>query len=150
MAGALMVPNKRLQRTVRRTKRNDLVIDYDKYTSGNFAALGLNTPESEKLAADLAAEVLGALHQAILPTFERIVDEFNARGHAMTLWNASEQGEVAYRHEIGDGENGLRLAFDIVISSGYSHLSRGGETVDEIVEGIRSSLEQHRRENGAD
>ncbi|MGC4049167.1 MAG: hypothetical protein QM757_06585 [Paludibaculum sp.] len=88
-------------------------------------------PGARRLQAELAAEVLAILHDAIAPVMQSIVSSLNRSGHNLREYDPPEPGAIALRDD-GEGDNGywcdLRLAVDTVISCGF----RDTRSADEI------------------
>jgi hypothetical protein len=96
-------------------------MDYDKYTKVKFEAAGRNTREARDLCNQLQDDVIEELHTVVLPKFQEIISKLNEVDHNLTPYSEIIAGDIEYRDEPTEGSCYLRLACDMVISSGYAH-----------------------------
>ena len=96
-------------------------MDYSKYSKKSFELAGINSSKARKLADALEEDVVKELHSEINAAFEKVISRLNDEGHDLELYTEIVPGEYEYRGKEKDGNYGLRLACDVVISSGYSH-----------------------------
>lgn len=96
-------------------------MDYDKYTKVKFEAAGRNTREARALCNQLQDDVIEELHTVLLPKFQEIISKLNEAGHHLTPYSEIIAGDIQYRDEPTEGFCYLRLACDMVTSSGYAH-----------------------------
>jgi hypothetical protein len=100
----------------------------EKFSKKSFSDAGLNTPESKKLADQLAQEIQAKIHISITQELNNIVENLNCMGHNLRLYEDIQPGDISYRDDNDeDGSNYecyLRLAVDTIISTGYSHLHK--------------------------
>ena len=94
----------------------------EKFSQEAFESLGLDTPEANKLAQELAKEVQNEIHEVLYPAFQQIIEKLNKMGHNLKLYEDVIPGDIAYRDDSND--NGhykckLRVALDTVVSTGY-------------------------------
>ena len=96
----------------------------DRFSAATFEARGLDTAEAAELAAKLADVVAGIVHDAIRPVVAKVTLDLNGLGHSLKESGPHETGHIDYRDEWTDAEGyhaRLRLAVDIVVSTGYAH-----------------------------
>ena len=93
-------------------------METEKYSRDAFERLK-ERQAVRNLADQLQAEVLRELHPAVEKAFTKIIEQINAKGHGLTLYEKSP-GELAFRDEKVRGQCLLRLACDVVISAGYA------------------------------
>ena len=106
-----------------------------RYSAAAFKAKGLDTPGAATLAAELAQVVAGIVDNALRPVVERVVEDLNAMGHSLQRSGPDTIGEVNYRDEWTDAKGyhaRLRLAVDIVVSTGNAHNLRGEDVLAEL------------------
>ncbi|PZD72691.1 hypothetical protein C1752_03527 [Acaryochloris thomasi RCC1774] len=115
-------------------------MDFDKFSISEFQRRGLNSTSSRKLADELEEAALQEIHSVLMPTMNKIIDELNKRGHQLTFYEDPIPGDISYRHKDGDGEMGLRIAVDTIISTGYSHLYDNNQSDEEIIEEVVDNL----------
>ena len=96
-------------------------MNYVKYTKDKFEAAGRNTREARDLCNQLQDDVMEELHTVVLPKFQEIISKLNEAGHNLTPYSEIIAGDIEYRDEPTDDFCYLRLACDMVISSGYAH-----------------------------
>ena len=105
----------------------------DRFSLRSFEALGKDTEVAKARAEQLAREVLVELEPVLRQAFERVVAKLNAIGHQLRPYGEQSPGEVDYRDDYED-EAGyqcrLRLAADLVISTGFAHLYDGGPSCE--------------------
>lgn len=99
-------------------------MDYTKFAKEQFEKCGIDTDAARMLADLLQWEVGHEIHNALLHALEAIADRLNAEGHNLTPYEI-KQGELSYRDLSPEGDVQLRLACDVIISSGYAHMSTG-------------------------
>ena len=80
------------------------------------------------------------IHSVLMPTMNKIIDELNKRGHQLTFYEDPIPGDIAYRHQDGDGQMGLRIGVDTIISTGYSHLYDNNQSDEQIIEEVVDNL----------
>ena len=97
----------------------------ERFSSSAFASCGLDSDEARALADLLVEEVQKELQGVVDTKFADIVRRLNEMGH-----NLEEEqvglGELSYRDDYEDDQGyhcKLRVALDLVISTGYAHLS---------------------------
>lgn len=88
-----------------------------KFSKEEFDRLGVDTQESKILAEDLESYVLQELQRVVDDKVNQIIADLNQLGHKLELQEESTLGGISYVEV-----NRLRLAVDIVVSSGYSHM----------------------------
>ncbi|AOS97728.1 hypothetical protein AUP74_02320 [Microbulbifer aggregans] len=98
-------------------------MNFEKYSKSAFENAGINSDRAKILANELEDAVLAELHQQIEAAFSRIVSRLNSEGHDLSPYLDFIPGEYEYRGKEVEGNCGLRLACDVVISAGYSHLT---------------------------
>lgn len=96
-------------------------MDYDKYSKVKFESCGFNSEAARALADQLQVDVNVELHAAVLSSFQKIISELNMRGHHLTPYGEIRPGDVSFRDHSRHDDCQLRLAYDVVISAGYSH-----------------------------
>ena len=97
----------------------------DRFSAASFERSGLDTEAARALASALADEIQQELHTVVLPVFRRIVEMLNALGHDLRPEGEQKAGELSFRDDSGDDSSyicKLRVALDLVISTGYAHL----------------------------
>jgi hypothetical protein len=122
-------------------------MDYTKFSKEQFEKCGIDTDAARMLADLLQEEVGQEIHKALRPILERIVEGLNREGHNLTPYEI-KQGELSYRDVSPEGKVQLRLACDVVISSGYAHMSSEKETPEEIIGDVVERLREAMREDG--
>jgi hypothetical protein len=93
-----------------------------RFSKHQFLVESDNRPGSSKLSDQLAAEVLGLLHEAVQSRFSEIVEQVNQVGHDLRAYSEPQPGEINFRDDRGSNgeyECDLRLAVDVVISVGF-------------------------------
>lgn len=98
-------------------------MEYSKYSKEEFEKAGLNSPEARLLADELQEDVLNEIHQYIEAAFINVITRLNSEGHDLSAYGELIPGEYAFRGTQLNENCCLRLACDVVISSGYSHIS---------------------------
>ncbi|MCX7420962.1 MAG: hypothetical protein NT013_15680 [Planctomycetia bacterium] len=99
----------------------------DRFSKSEFESLGRDSAEARKLADLLAGEVLHELHEVLAAKLDQIVIRLNAIGHSLRAYELPCPGDVSFRddREVATTyECDLRLAVDVVVSTGYSHLTQ--------------------------
>ena len=96
-------------------------MEYSKYSKNEFDKAGINSDRARALADKLQEDVLQELNKEIEAAFLKIVTRLNAEGHDLSPYSEIVPGEYAFRGKEDNGNCGLRLACDVVISAGYSH-----------------------------
>jgi hypothetical protein len=99
-------------------------MEYSKYTKEAFEKAGINSHQARLLADELQEDVLKELHQEIEGAFIKIVSRLNSQGHDLSPCGRLTPGDYEFRGKEENGNCGLRLACDVVISAGYSHIVR--------------------------
>ncbi|WP_226705216.1 hypothetical protein [Microbulbifer elongatus] len=99
-------------------------MDIAKYSRSAFEKAGLNSDKARDLANELEDAVLLELHQTIESAFLQIVSRLNSAGHDLLPYMEVVPGEYVFRGKAAEDGCGLRLACDVVVSAGYSHLSK--------------------------
>lgn len=105
-------------------------MDYTKYSKQEFVKRGLDSSEALKLANKLQEDVAKELHEAVLVKFLEIVNRLNNHGHNLTSYGEINIGDISYRDEPIEGYCYLRLACDVVISTGYAHTQPPTKAID--------------------
>ncbi len=96
-----------------------------RFSSQAFASAELDSDEARILADQLADEITDHLAPLLNEKLAEIAAQLNAMGHNLRLYDDSEQGAISYRDDFQMGTQyvcRLRLALDVVVSTGYSHL----------------------------
>lgn len=97
-----------------------------RFSSSAFASRGLDSEEAQQLADELEEEVQKEMQTVLEVKFGDIVDRLNRMGHNLKPERVA-LGELSYRDDDED-EKGyyckLRVAVDLVVSTGYAHLIR--------------------------
>jgi hypothetical protein len=104
-------------------KRNAPAVD-SRFSAQAFAEAELDSDEARKLADELSDEITNQLTEVMCSRLSEIVAQLNAMGHNLSVFDSSP-GSVSYRDELRLGNHSscrLRLAVDVVISTGYAHL----------------------------
>ncbi|BAY16058.1 hypothetical protein NIES21_18810 [Anabaenopsis circularis NIES-21] len=96
-------------------------MNFEKYSKQQFDACGLDTSAARQLADELQDDVAKEIHEVVLTAFLKVVEELNARGHNLTPYDEIQVGDIPFRDESSKERCNLRLACDIIISTGYSH-----------------------------
>ena len=96
-------------------------MDYNKYSKAAFESCGLNSEAARTLADQLQADVNVEMHSVLLSAFQKIISELNERGHHLRPYGEIRPGDVSFRDHTRHDDCQLRLAYDVVISAGYSH-----------------------------
>ena len=95
-------------------------MNYSKFSKEAFNKLGNNTEAIEKLANALQEEALEELHQEILKAFGKVASKLEEQGHSLAPYIENVIGEYEFRDIDKNGNCGLRLACDVIMSSGYN------------------------------
>ena len=98
-------------------------MDFSKYSKSAFENAGINSESARVLADELQDAVLVELHKTVESAFLQIVSRLNSQGHDLSPYVKPCPGEYEFRGKEVDGNCGLRLACDLVVSAGFSHLS---------------------------
>lgn len=96
----------------------------ERFSASAFEKLGINTEEARLLANLLADEVLKEMQKIVEPQFSKIITRLNEMGHNLKP-EAIAPGELSYRDDWEDDQGyqcKLRVALDLVVSTGYAHL----------------------------
>jgi hypothetical protein len=96
-------------------------MEYSKYSKKEFEKAGINSTHARALADKLQEDVLLELHNEIEAAFLKVVSRLNKEGHDLSLYGKLAPGEYEFRGKQKNGNCGLRLACDVIISAGYSH-----------------------------
>ncbi len=103
----------------------------EKFSLAAFADLGKDSPAARALADALAAQAIQDLHNVVQAKVTEIVHQLNGAGHALRKYGPNPKGEYEYR-SCPDGDChddcDLRFAVDVIVSTGYSHLFKGGNS----------------------
>ena len=92
----------------------------NKFDLSNFLA---GSPfEQEALAAKLSELIVLRTTTQFEPIFERIVEDLRGLGHVLSPEFPWSPGEFAFS-DPSLGEQGLRIAFDVVVSIGFADRS---------------------------
>lgn len=101
----------------------------ERFSASSFASCGIDSKEARLLADLLAEEVQKEMQYVVDTHFTTIIQRLNAMGHKLKP-EIINLGELSYRDDYED-ENGyhckLRVALDLVISTGYAHLTSSSE-----------------------
>jgi hypothetical protein len=104
----------------------------ERFSAASFAACGVDSEASRHLANELARVITEEMQDSIEQTLSRIVVALNSMGHDLRLEYPPALGDVSYRDDWQD-ESGyhckLRVAADLVISTGYGHISSDDEAL---------------------
>jgi hypothetical protein len=95
-----------------------------RFSAEMFESLGLDTYESLELSKELEKEIALEMDSVLTAHFATIIEKLNDMGHNLRV-ESSEIGEAVYRDDSEDSEGytcKLRVAYDGVVSVGYSHL----------------------------
>jgi|SRR3982750_4138832 hypothetical protein len=103
----------------------------ERFSATAFDACGLDSKAAQELADLLADEIQQEMHQVIETHLSKIIERLNSMGHALKAEYPPFLGDFSYRDDWED-EAGyhckLRVGFDTVVSTGYSHLTTNGES----------------------
>ena len=83
-------------------------MNFHKYSKQQFESLGRDTPAARRLADELQADVNEQIHAAVLPAFIEIIEQLNATGHNLTVYDPMVAGDITFRDEPTDGNCYLR------------------------------------------
>jgi hypothetical protein len=95
-------------------------MNYEKYSKEEFDKRELDSPAARQLADELENDVADELHKVVSSAFIDIIDRLNAKGHKLSPYDEIIVGDLAFRDESEDGVCYLRLACNVVISTGYA------------------------------
>lgn len=102
----------------------------EKFSAAKFAECGIDSEEAERLAKLLGDEIQVEMHNAIRVKLNEIIEQLNKMGHKLKPEYPPVPGDISFRDDWVD-ENGyhckLRIGFDTVVSTGYSHLIDASE-----------------------
>jgi hypothetical protein len=102
----------------------------ERFAASAFSARGVNTEGSRSLADQLANAITEELQHAVGVELARIINQLNQLGHNLKP-KETALGEFSYRDDYED-ETGyhckLRVALDLVVSTGYAHVITAGES----------------------
>ncbi len=101
----------------------------ERFSASAFSSCGIDTIEARALADLLAEEVQKEMQHALEERFTALIKQLNDMGHGLKP-EALAPGELSYRDDYEDGRGyhcRLRVALDLVVSTGYAHLN----TVDD-------------------
>ncbi len=101
-----------------------------RFSAESFTAAGLDTPAAQELADLLAVETLKELQSVVELPLRHIIERLNQMGHNLTLEKPAADGDISYKDDCEEDSGyhcKLRLGVDIVVSTGYAHLSSGNE-----------------------
>lgn len=124
-------------------------MDYREFSKEQFEKCGIDSEAARMLADLLQVEVAQEIHKVLLPVLERIVEGLNREGHNLAPLETKD-GELSYTDASQDGKVQLRLACDVVISSGYAHMYSGKETPEEIISDVEERLREAMRKGRQD
>ena len=97
----------------------------ERFSASAFSSCGIDTDEARALADLLAEEVQKEMQPALEGQFARIIERLNEMGHSLRPESIA-LGELSYRDDDEDDQGyhcKLRVALDLVVSTGYAHLS---------------------------
>lgn len=104
----------------------------ERFSSSAFASCGIDSDEARALADLLAEEVQKEMQHVLEAHFTTIIKRLNEMGHSLKP-EVVASGELSYRDDYED-EQGyhckLRVALDLVVSTGYAHLSNPENELD--------------------
>lgn len=117
----------------------------ERFRSEEFARVGLDTDAARDLSALLENEVCNEMQTVLKSSFRSIVSRLNSMGHDLKLYDEA-LGEIAFRDDY-ESDSGyhckLRVACDLIISSGYAHLIPNIDT-DETTEMFDGTTNENR------
>ena len=97
----------------------------ERFSASAFSSCGLDTQKARGLSEVLAQEIESEIQQVVEKQFARIVGRLNDMGHDLKPYVVNA-GELSYRDDYEDRDGyhcKLRVAVDIVVSTGYAHLT---------------------------
>lgn len=97
----------------------------ERFSAASFASCGIDSQEAQTLADLLAEEVQKEMQGVIEERFKAIIKRLNDMGHDLKPETISF-GELTYRDDYDDDQGyhcKLRVALDLVVSTGYAHLT---------------------------
>ncbi|MBE9119093.1 hypothetical protein IQ249_24865 [Lusitaniella coriacea LEGE 07157] len=103
-------------------------MEIQKFSHQEFESRGLDTDQAQKLADELSVCVHKKLHKVAEKKFLEIIRKLNSEGHRLMLYENifhEKSSCIAYRDDFEDDESyhcKLRVAIDLFVYSGYSHL----------------------------
>jgi hypothetical protein len=98
-------------------------MNYAKYSKQLFDEKGLDSEQARQLADELETDVAKEIHKAVSAAFLKVINELNTQGHKLSPYGEIKVGDIPFRDESDDGVCHLRLACDVVISSGYADVT---------------------------
>ena len=110
-----------------------------RFSSQEFVSKGLDSVESAELSAILAQEIQQELYEGIRIKLDEIVQQLNNMGHNLKSEYPPTPGDISFRDEWTDSSGyhcKLRICFDSVISTGYSHLLNSDEEIEAYIENL--------------
>jgi hypothetical protein len=96
----------------------------ERFSSEAFRESKLDSPQARILADQLSDAILARLHRALDAEMQRIVQELNAKGHQLKPVGEAKPGDLQFWDSNGPDTCKLRIGADVVVSTGYSHLSK--------------------------
>ncbi len=95
-----------------------------KFSYESFVSKGLGSDKARQLADDLQVEVTREFHEVIKKKMAEIVQSLNEKGHNLEIFEEEEDCISYCDYRSNEEQNNkdvrrLRLAVDIVISSGF-------------------------------
>jgi hypothetical protein len=111
-------------------------MNYDRFPKSEFDKRGYGTVEAHTLAVELNKQVQTELYELIKPRFREIASELTRLGHDLTEDSINYPECICFR-EVGKEKGrmqGLILAVDIVITTGYPRDSGDGDMENELKE----------------
>lgn len=92
---------------------------FDIYSAEHFSALGLDSNAARILADGLRDEIETAVMKRVKIEITNVVVQLNSLGHQLAVYD-DDKGAIAFRDIRSNGCH-LRIAADLVISTGYAH-----------------------------
>jgi hypothetical protein len=122
-------------------------MDYKKFSKKQFDKCGIDSEAARMLADLLQQEVEQEIHNVVLLAMENIVQGLNREGHNLIAWD-TKVGDVSFRDVSPEGNVRLRLACEVVISSGYAHMYPDDKTPEEIITDVVERLREAMKNTG--
>ena len=97
----------------------------ERFSASEFSSCGLDTQKARRRSEVLAQEIESEIQQVAEKQFTQSVRRLNDMGHDLKPYVLGE-GELSYRDDFKDRDGyhcKLRVAVDLVVSTGYADLS---------------------------
>lgn len=104
----------------------------ERFSASAFSSCGLDTEKARSLSDRLTVEIESEMQEVLRRKFTQIIGHLNEMGHDLKPYVIGKD-ELSYRDDYDSGDSyhcKLRVAVDLIVSTGYAHLSFPEEAKD--------------------